>query len=269
MKCSFTLSGVIIELSLLKTTTTIITTTTNENLDKRASKQAAKMNYILTFGFFVLWIVAFADGQRFAPGYCPQVPPVANFDKSRFFGRWIEAEKTPSIFDLMMRCMTIDYSDDNDGSMNVVVRGVSLAGLPLSVNGDGLLVDPTKKGHYSIRYGFGMPFQGTLSTIVDTDYTDYAVVYSCTNSLLSGVFHSEYIWLLTRDGTLSNPTRQNVYEKLDKYKINRAGLAGSDRSACPANYTGAAVVAREADFDLAGPTEPAAGNQVILTTLSP
>lgn len=116
------------------------------------------------------------------------------------------------------------------------------AGLPLTVNGDGLLQDVHRSGFYSIRYGFGVPFQGTQTTIVDTDYEDYAVVYSCTNSLLSGVFHSEYIWVLSRSGKISNPTRQNIYEKLDKLAINRSGLTMSDRSTCPTNST---FVARE------------------------
>ena len=111
------------------------------------------------------------------------------------------------------------------------------AGLPVTVNGDGLVQDVTKHGHYSIRYGFGLPFQGTLTTILDTDYRDFAVVYSCTNSLLSGMFHSEYLWIMSRDGTLSNPTRQNIYEKLDELKINRSGLQVSDRNGCPLNST--------------------------------
>lgn len=149
----------------------------------------------------------------------------------------------------MMRCLVVDYSDDQDNTVNVVVRGISLAGLPLTVNGDGLLQDVHRSGFYSIRYGFGVPFQGTLTTIIDTDYEDYAVVYSCTNSLLSGVFHSEYIWVLSRSGKISNPTRQNIYEKLDKLAINRSGLTMSDRSTCPANSS---TVARESDKDLAG-----------------
>lgn len=129
------------------------------------------------------------------------------------------------------------------------------AGLPVTVNGDGLVQDVTKHGHYSVRYGFGLPFQGTLTTILDTDYRDFAVVYSCTNSLLSGMFHSEYIWILSRDGTLSNPTRQNIYEKLDDLKINRSGLQVSDRSGCPLNNT----IHRESDGDLTKP----------VTTISP
>jgi hypothetical protein len=47
----------------------------------------------------------------------------------------------------------------------------------------------------------------------------------------------EYIWLLSRDGVLSNPTRQNLYEKLDYLKINRSGLQLTDRSGCPSNIT--------------------------------
>lgn len=48
------------------------------------------------------------------------------FRYEQFFGHWIEAEKTPSMFDMLMRCMEVDYSDDNDGSINVVVKGLSL-----------------------------------------------------------------------------------------------------------------------------------------------
>ncbi|KAI1285886.1 Apolipoprotein D [Halotydeus destructor] len=192
-------------------------------------------------------LATIASAQRFMPGYCPSPIPQENFDKSKFFGHWVEAEKTPSMFDLVMRCMEVDYSDDSDGSINVVVRGQSLAGLPITVNGDGLVQDVTKSGHYSIRYGFGVPFQGTLTTVLDTDYLSYAVVYSCTNSLLSGMFHSEYIWILSKDGELSNPTRQNIYERIDQLKINRGGLQLSERLACRSNST---VVHREAESDL-------------------
>lgn len=61
--------------------------------------------------------------------------------------------------------------------------------------------------------------------------------------------HSEYLWLLSRDGTLSNPTRQNIYETLDHHKINRVGLQLSERSTCP-NST---LVTRESEQNLGDP----------------
>lgn len=63
-------------------------------------------------------------------------------------------------------------------------------GIPVSISGDGLIQDINRAGFYNVRYGLGMPMQGTQVTVVDTDYNEYALIYSCTNSLLSGLFHS-------------------------------------------------------------------------------
>ena len=67
---------------------------------------------------------------------------------------------------------------------------------------------------------------------------------------------------MTRDGTLANPTRQNIYELLDNLKVNRAGLQLSDRSGCPANSS---LIVRESIENLAvGST----AKPVVETTLS-
>jgi hypothetical protein len=56
------------------------------------------------------------------------------------------------------------------------------------------------------------------------------------------------VWILSRDGTLSNPSRQNIYEQLDRLKINRVGLQLSERSACPGRNT--TLITRESADDL-------------------
>lgn len=110
-----------------------------------------------------------------------------------------------------------------------------------------------KPGKYNVRFGFGVPFQGSEMTIIDTDYKEFVIMYSCTSSIIQGFYHTEYIWLLSRDGGLSNPTRQNIYETLDRLKINRVGLQLVERSTCPTNST---LVTRESEQNLAGLVEP-------------
>lgn len=196
--------------------------------------------------------------QRVVSGPCPSLPAMPNFEKTKFYGRWIEVEKTPSVFDFIMRCLEIDYlaseNGNSDGTnLNVVVRGTSLAGLPLTIKGDGIPQQANKVGKYNVRFGFGVPFQGSEMTVLDTDYKEYVVVYSCTSSIIQGFYHTEYIWLLSRDGTLTNPTRQNIYEHLDRLKINRVGLQLVERTTCPNNST---LITRESEQNLGSPVEP-------------
>lgn len=55
------------------------------------------------------------------------------------------------------------------------------AGLPITIKGDGVIHDTLRNGHYNVRYAFGVPFQGTVLSVIDTDYKEYAVLHSCTN----------------------------------------------------------------------------------------
>lgn len=114
-----------------------------------------------------------------------------------------------------------------------------------------------------MRYGFGVPFQGSEMTVIDTDYKEYAVLYSCTSSIIPSLYHTEYVWLMSRDGTLSNPTRQNIYEILDKLKINRVGLQVSERHTCPGNNT---LVTRESEQNL-GEVVAAPGTDVAVDSV--
>lgn len=153
-------------------------------------------------------------------------------------------EGTPSLFDFVLRCMEMEYEDQKDGTLAINIKGLSFAGLPITIKGDGVIHDTLRNGHYNVRYSFGVPFQGTVLSVIDTDYKEYAVLYSCTNSLLPRLLHSEHIWVLTRNGQLTNPSRQNIYTKLDQLKINRNGLTLIDRNNCPA-ITGSNTIREE------------------------
>lgn len=66
----------------------------------------------------------------------------------------------------------------------------SRAGLPLTIKGDGLPQQGNKLGKYNVRFGFGVPFQGSEMTVIDTDYKEFVVVYSCTSSIIQGFYHT-------------------------------------------------------------------------------
>jgi len=186
------------------------------------------------FKIFVL-ILAFCSitsAQRLLPGNCPDVSADNDFDIHKFIGKWILTETTPSFFDFILKCMEMDYENQKDGTLAINLKGISFANLPVAIKGDGVLHDTSKNGHYNIRYAFGVPFQGSVLSIVDTDYQEYAVLYSCTNSILPRLLHTEHIWVVTKNGVLTNPSRQNIYTKIDQLKINRNGLTVVDRSSC-------------------------------------
>ena len=64
--------------------------------------------------------------------------------------------------------------------------------------------------------------------VVDTDYENYSVVYSCTNFLF-GLYRSEYAWILTRSHSDLDPEKAKHYEKLGREILER-DVPGYDTS---------------------------------------
>jgi hypothetical protein len=68
------------------------------------------------------------------------------------------------------------------------------------------------------------------SVVLDTDYKNYAVVWSCSNITPFG--HTESAWLLSRAVVPSGSVLQAAYGVLDKYKINRSFFVKTDQADC-------------------------------------
>jgi len=65
---------------------------------------------------------------------------------------------------------------------------------------------------------------------------------------LPGVFHTEDIWILSRDGTLSNPSRQNIYEKSRSIE-NKSSRPSIKRKKCMSGKN-TTLITRESAEDL-------------------
>lgn len=66
--------------------------------------------------------------------------------------------------------------------------------------------------------------------ILDTDYDNYAVIYSCTR--IGPIGHTESAWVFTRERFAPGPVMQQAYGILDKYRISRTFFVKSEQKDC-------------------------------------
>lgn len=66
--------------------------------------------------------------------------------------------------------------------------------------------------------------------ILDTDYENFAVIYSCTR--IGPIGHTESAWVFTRERLAPGPVMQQAYGILDKYRISRTFFVKSEQKDC-------------------------------------
>ena len=84
--------------------------------------------------------------------------------------------------------------------------------------GKATVVDPSKdEGYLQVKFGRFIP-AGDYK-VVETDYTSYTVIYTCTG--LPGIYNIEYVWILTRDPIPSqdvlDKAMEAIHTKIPKY----------------------------------------------------
>ena len=143
-------------------------------------------------------------------GWCPEMPTKASFDLNQYTGVWYEQKRDKSILFEYGECVQAGYSKRDDGLINVHnsqynafsgkvddVKGTA------ECNGAKCLV-----GFFLFRDG---DYQ-----VIDTDYTNYSVVYSCATWFF--FFRNEVVWALTRTQAPSAPV-VSTYEQIIRDKI--------------------------------------------------
>ena len=66
--------------------------------------------------------------------------------------------------------------------------------------------------------------------IVDTDYDNYSLVWSCTDVLLANL---EFSWILSRKRTLDDATVERLKQKLASFGVKTSGFLVTDQTNCP------------------------------------
>ena len=88
----------------------------------------------------------------------------------------------------------------------------------------------TKKNPAALKVSFFGPFYGDYN-VIETDYADYSVVYSCSNYWL---FHTEFAWILTRNNNYDVETAGQL-DTLANLGVDKSEMILHDLDACPAD----------------------------------
>jgi lipocalin len=123
---------------------------------------------------------------------CPKIRyRLHNFDKNRFLGTWYEIAKPMSFGYHDVECGKAVYSLNKDNNLVAIHSGIGPYGL-LQLRG----VLQRTKDQFRFIITENAAYNGMEYRILDTDYQNYALVYSC--STISSNNALKQIWILSR-----------------------------------------------------------------------
>ncbi|XP_071516906.1 apolipoprotein D-like [Panulirus ornatus] len=135
-----------------------------------------------------------------APGPCPTVPVVQQFNLRKYLGRWYEIERFFNPFQ-DGDCVTADYALLPNGSVSVANSEFTEGELN-TIFGLATLGPKEYEGRLVVEFPFteggsrGSSDGKPNYNVVATDYYNYAVVYSCSS--LGPNLKFEFSWILAR-----------------------------------------------------------------------
>merc|ERR1711910_175951 len=175
----------------------------------------------------VLALVAATCHAHIGFGGCPTVPTQATVDVEKYMGTWIEVYAFPTQFE-KGKCTRATYTLKDDGHIKVYNRGVLHDGTVDDITGDAYRPHADEQGKLLVRFAAGTPYGSYW--VIDTDYTGTSLVYSCTSL---GVAHYEQAWILARNSTIDDVTKDKLMAELAGYGVDVSYFKKTDQTDCP------------------------------------
>ncbi|XP_042284954.1 apolipoprotein D-like isoform X1 [Thunnus maccoyii] len=173
----------------------------------------AKMKAIQVISLTLLCVLA-ANAQLLKFGKCPKLDVQANFDATRYIGRWYEIKKLPTAFQ-KGECGTATYSLKSPGVIGVLNRELLDDGTTNSIVGSAKAKDPAEPAKLEVSFFETSP-PGPY-WVLSSDYEGHSLVYGCTDF---GLFRMEFAWILSREPTLSEETTEQLHGILSAAGVN-------------------------------------------------
>jgi lipocalin len=182
----------------------------------------------LIITILIFLTISLGNGQD-----CPNIQVKQEFDVNLYLGKWYEIEKFYLIWAANQRCIEAIYTPIDSTTI-----GVNNSGLDIRTNewvnqlGKGLIKDASEPAKLEIEFKVGPITNRGTYWVIDTDYTNYSLVYSCSKIL---GLKFEYAWILARDRTLDSNVIQQAKNMLKMYNIDISKFLVSDQNNCPDN----------------------------------
>ncbi|XP_048781026.1 apolipoprotein D-like [Ostrea edulis] len=177
--------------------------------------------------FVALSVFGVSQAQVFGLGKCAQVKTQESFDLNRYLGTWYEIYKFNSNFEGKQKCVSANYQLQSNGHVRVDNIGFE-NGEKKEAVGDGYVPDKNYPSRLGVRFSNLAPY--AKYWILDTDYTNYTMIYSCTDIL--ELFHISYAWILGRDRTLDESIENRLFAKAESYGIDTSNFLKEDQTGC-------------------------------------
>merc|ERR1712179_461426 len=95
----------------------------------------SKSSSILFLVVAASWLVC-VQSEKISFGSCPTLATREDFTVEQYLGPWYENRKYCNIFQLGLRCVIANYTDNSDGTYGVTNSGLAiLFNLPVSIDG--------------------------------------------------------------------------------------------------------------------------------------
>ncbi|RNA30387.1 apolipo D-like [Brachionus plicatilis] len=161
---------------------------------------------------------------------CINSPVIPDFSLNSFMGKWYQVSCiAPIPMELNFDCITIDYQTKSNNVISLNSTGfVPSTTLSFSINGEATVNDFSKPNLLKAEF-----FKDTGSDLFKrdyhiwkTDYTQYAVVYSCSSNWL---YRSQTVVILSRAKSLSSSVQEELTNFLNEKGIDANKLKPTEQ----------------------------------------